>query len=206
MRDTYRLGAGVVALCAAVLLPSTPALAADNGGGTTAVAFAPTVCEPNFKAYKVTSVKTPWTVTHASIHENYSGSTEKRTAKASKQTVLKASLSVTSGVEAKAGVIFAKVDSKVEFTVAGEGQKTKSSSVTVTSTMKSGRRYVFFAGRRKVTGEWTMTQCNSRGTASSVKGRGKVATFDKVEGTGSVWCGAKPKAGTLAAKAKKLYC
>ncbi len=180
-------------------------MAAPSTGGSQLSAFAPTVCEPNAKKYKVTQLKKPWTITHATRHENAAESTSPYTIKAEVQTVVKATVTVTVGGESEAGAIFAKVKASAGFAVAGERAKTTTTTVSVTTTMKPRKTYVFFSGVRKVSVQWALNQCNSRGTAVVEKARGTAKTFG-AKTTGAVQCGINAKAGSLAAKVEKTLC
>lgn len=197
--------AGLASILATVVTP----VALTAGGAAPAHAY-PLLCDPSTSW---TSVGTPTRanqVTHAVIKENYTGSSATRTYSVARVSTIEASVSTSYTVSAEVSAsIFkafsAKVSSTLNATVAAKGSTTKTTSESVTWTMKTGDTYVFYAGSRKVTANWARKRCNSSGTAVVTVATGTAKSFYyTVEG--GVGCKQAPPSGTMAYTAKQRYC
>ena len=93
-------------------------------------------------------------------------------------TTWSASITVSVGAKADAGIIIAKASIQAGIALKGEGAVTDSSSVTTGVTNNSGypHDYVIFEGTRTVKGTWTRYYC-SAGTAK-VSGSGTWKSWD----------------------------
>jgi len=168
-------------------------------------ALVTTMCEPGMGMWSWSGKKSPWKVTHATAYENFSGGTITRTKTAAHELTITASASATVGATLEANTIIAKLDAQVSYSLALSGSHTKSSAETVEGKMKSGYVYVYYAGARKVTGQYTYSVCNSRGTAAVVKSRGKATSYG-LKREGAVRCGASLSSSTLGYVAERDYC
>jgi hypothetical protein len=168
-------------------------------------ALVTTMCEPGMGKWSWAGKKSPWKVTHASAYENFSGATITRTKTAARELTITASASATVGATLEANTVIAKLDATVSYSLALSGSHTKSSSETVSGKMKSGYVYVYYAGARKVTGQYTYSVCNSRGTAVVVKSRGKATSYG-LKREGAVRCGSSPASSSLGYVAERDFC
>lgn len=152
-----RAVAGAVAASAlfpAATLMASPAAAAVTCGPST-----------NGATYVTTAVTTKnitWThnLVVATVAAHGSAT---RTLTVAKQ--LTASVTVSTGVEAEAGVIFASAKASVGFSLKAEGSRTDTDSISATAnnTTSSIKDYVFFDGTKRGVGTWKLYKCQYDG-------------------------------------------
>ncbi|MEV4703606.1 hypothetical protein [Actinoplanes sp. NPDC049316] len=101
--------------------------------------------------------------------------------------------------------MIASLDGQVSWTLAAAGSVTATGSVSIQATMKPGSVYVFYAGARKTSGNFSYSLCNSSGTHVTVKSKGKATSFG-LKRDGAVRCGSTVSSASLAYLAKRDYC
>lgn len=209
-RRIRRTGSGllVAAMTAGSLAVASPVASAAGGEGdpcSTRYAKKNVVYSPS--KYKQ--------ITHATVVENFTGSTATREVytqlRARAQAQVTRAEAIGGGLEASLFKIFTvKVDGKYDETVAKLGSMTQSTSLKVKWTMKSGDRYVFYSGVQRYRSSWKRLICDWAPAPRTGFTWWKInygwARSYNVRISGGVGCKQYPSSSTMAYLAKKKYC
>ncbi|MFB6837493.1 hypothetical protein [Streptomyces sp. NPDC056361] len=173
--------------------------------GASASAAGDPMCSPGRTKLVWSNVKKEWVVTHKRAIENYTGSTATKTYSAERVKQITAAVTVTAGATVGANVAIGSLEVNTGLDLQVSGAKTKTSAESITWTLSSGSKYVFFAGTRQAQGYYTQYRCD-RGTRWVTTGRyGKAVSWTELS-EGGIRCTVRPPAGSLAALAKTKYC
>ena len=206
---------GLAIALTATALVAVPAAAHADGRTKTS-------CNPSkYNAHNkiITAVKAP-AITHLSTDAFAPGyhRTTKRTA--TKQLVLAASVKYNSGLHVEAslpGKILGQAGAKVDLSLAANGKRTTSKSVSVTEYIsnptKRNAQFVFFRGQTKASGTFRHYYCRiyylpgqNYGPSYVTYRDGKWKSY-AISGSGALRCGAGTKnLGALSRAALRLGC
>lgn len=138
---------------------------------------------------RVENVSKKFVATHVEAITLARGTAYSESTTLAHSTTLKASTNITSEVGGSANWGFAKIDAKVSVSVAAEGSRTSSKTVTKTFTIAAqnkDRRFALFTGNYQVKGQWHYLSC-SRAPGHGTEKRGPIQTFGGRD-TGTVLC------------------
>ncbi|WP_157848184.1 hypothetical protein [Streptomyces exfoliatus] len=173
--------------------------------GASANAAGDPMCSPNTTKLVWSNTKKDWVVTHRRTIENYTGAPASRTYSAQKVDEVTASVTITAGATVSKSLAMASLEVNVGLELQAAGTRTKTTAESITWTMSSGSKYVFYAGTRKASGYYTQYRCD-RGTRWVNTGAyGKVESWTELS-EGGLRCTIRPPAGSLAAKVKTKFC
>jgi hypothetical protein len=155
--------------------------------------------------YTMTNVSKPKELTHGERYYNGSGSNVTTSFVAKHHSTITASISVTAGVKAEAGTIFAKLEASASVTVAGEYASTSGTDVGITATLPHDKYLVAYRGYLTVSANWGKYYCTTSGTMQT-KGEGAVKSWNEVPETGVQRCDLSAPSGSMASVAKARLC
>lgn len=161
-------------------------------------------CDPGHEWVVIPDDNWDARVTHAKLYEHYTGGTGTYTKTATHQATVRAGMTMSAEVAINKKLVFAELEAKVGYSLAVEGEVTKTTSVEVTENLTKNDTYVFFAGVINYSGPYSYYRCNSNGTPKLVNS-GSVESW-KIDADGAVGCTQGVPSNTVAAKAKAQYC
>jgi hypothetical protein len=153
LRTTYRVGL-LFAIISGLAIVAAPAALAR-----------PIICNAGTVKYTITSSSKTILETHGFGYATLGpGGSASRTI--SSTTSFTAGITVSTSASASAGIIFAKAEASVGFSLQASGTRTSTTSWTTSQSNNTGglHRYVWFEGTKKGTGNWKSQRCGSDGT------------------------------------------
>ncbi|WEH40022.1 hypothetical protein [Streptomyces sp. AM 2-1-1] len=143
--------------------------------------------------------KVNWVITHRSVYENNGSTNVSITITKTKQTVVKAEVTLSVNATGGMGNFMTKLGAEVGLSLMASGEHTKSTTITTSYTVPKYKRYVFYSGTRKASGRQERWGCSSSRCSVVGKRQGQSWTtrYD-----GNYQCGSKAGSG-LAILAKR---
>jgi hypothetical protein len=182
--------------------------------GTATAAADETMCQPGYTKVTLSSVKSPWQLTHVERHTIGAHVQREITHRAAFNLRLGARLKVTTKTSTSVGanlkrLIRARVGTTFSGTAVGWGEYTKKKVVKVTDTIKASnktKRYVAFKAHRHATGWWQSYHCTSDGKRMLRGKGGKYWSWKRSPASGIIPCSDRFAAASAEAKAINVGC
>lgn len=195
-----RLKAGAVLTAVTMLVLPAP-IASATPAGTDYV-----ICDnPGQTWWSWSSVSKYNIITHATGYENYTGKDATYTKSMAYQTQASASASTTSSAAGSFGSDFliSKLEVQTSLSLQSAGSVTSTSTQSTSWTMKTGGTTIFYGGTLAASGNWKYNKCVSPDILKT--SYGSVRSW-RLYMEGGVFCLESVPSGSLAYRAKQLYC
>lgn len=123
----------------------------------------PIVCENESSYVVITSKRMQTVITHNRGYQLPPGGAMSITKSTTRQKVLTSNRSVTAGVTVSASSVIAKADAKIEGTIAKAGEQSRTTNMSVTSTIAQSNRdryYAVYAAYSYFKGNYEVRRCS----------------------------------------------